>query len=57
MTPSSVPILGPSRYGNLFLNVGHGHVGWSMACGSGRFVADQIAGRQPEIDTDGLLAV
>jgi D-amino-acid dehydrogenase len=56
MTPSSVPILGPSRYRNLLLNVGHGHVGWSMACGSGRFVSDLLAGRSPEIDTGGLLA-
>ena len=56
MTPSSAPILGPSRYRNLLLNVGHGHVGWSMACGSGRLVADCIAGRRPEIDGAGLLA-
>ena len=56
MTPSSVPILGPSRYRNLLLNVGHGHVGWSMCCGSGNFVADRLAGRPTEIDGTGLLA-
>jgi D-amino-acid dehydrogenase len=56
MTPSSVPILGPSRYRNLLLNVGHGHVGWSMACGSGRLVADVLAGRRPGIEAGGLLA-
>ena len=56
MTPSSVPILGPSRYRNLLLNVGHGHVGWSMCCGSGKFVADCLAGRPTEIDGTGLLA-
>jgi len=56
MTPTSVPILGASRYANLFLNVGHGHVGWSMSCGAGRFVADCLAGRKPEIDGAGLLA-
>jgi D-amino-acid dehydrogenase len=56
MTPSSVPILGPTRYRNLHLNVGHGHVGWSMACGSGELVADLIAGRAPRIETRGLLA-
>lgn len=56
MTPSSVPMLGPCRHRNLFLNVGHGHVGWSMACGSGRIVADLIAGRRPEIDGRGLVA-
>jgi len=55
MTPSSVPILGPARYCNFQLNVGHGHVGWTMACGSGKFTADLIAGRRPEIDPDGLL--
>jgi D-amino-acid dehydrogenase len=54
MTPTSVPILGPARYGNLHLNVGHGHVGWTMAAGSGKFVADLIAGRKPEIDPEGL---
>lgn len=57
MTPPSVPILGRARYANLFLDCGHGHVGWTMACGSGKFVADLVAGRQPEIDTDGLLYV
>jgi D-amino-acid dehydrogenase len=55
MTPSSVPILGPARYRNFHLNVGHGHVGWTMACGSGKFTADLIGGRRPEIDPEGLL--
>jgi len=55
MTPSSVPILGRARYENLYLNVGHGHVGWTMACGSGKLVADLVAGRTPEIDSEGLL--
>jgi D-amino-acid dehydrogenase len=54
MTPTSVPILGPAGPGNLFLNVGHGHLGWTMAAGSGKFVADMVSGRKPEIDTDGL---
>lgn len=57
MTPASVPLLGRARYANLFLDCGHGHVGWTMACGSGKFVADLVSGRQPEIDTDGLLYV
>jgi D-amino-acid dehydrogenase len=52
MTPSSVPILGPSSYENLWLNVGHGHVGWSMCAGSARAVADMVAGRTPEIPTE-----
>ena len=55
MTPSSVPILGRARYENLFLNVGHGHVGWTMSCGTGKFVSDCVVGRAPEIDSDGLL--
>jgi D-amino-acid dehydrogenase len=55
MTPSSVPILGPTRLGNLHLNVGHGHVGWTMACGTGKVVADLLGGRKPEIDMEGLL--
>lgn len=55
MTPTSVPIMGPTRYANLFLNVGHGHVGWSMSCGAGRFVADWVAGRGTAIDGDGYL--
>jgi len=57
MTPTSVPILGRARYRNLFLDVGHGHVGWTMAAGSGKFVADLVSDRKPEIDTDGLLYV
>ena len=37
------------------LNVGHGHIGWTMACGSAKVVADLIAGRDPDIDLDGML--
>jgi D-amino-acid dehydrogenase len=55
MMPTSVPVHGPARFDNFHLNTGHGHVGWTMACGSGRLVADLVAGRSPEIDTDGLL--
>ncbi len=55
MTPSSVPILGRAHYTNFYLNVGHGHVGWTMSCGTGKFVADLVAGRTPEIDPEGLL--
>jgi D-amino-acid dehydrogenase len=54
MTPSSVPILGRTPIANLYLNVGHGHVGWTMSCGSARFVAEIVAGRAPEIDPEGL---
>jgi len=55
MMPSSVPVLGQARYENLYLDTGHGHLGWTMAAGSGRFLADQIAGRMPGIDPQGLL--
>lgn len=53
-TPDSVPILGGTRYANLYLNTGHGTLGWTHACGSGRVTADVIAGRDPDIDLDGL---
>ena len=53
-TPDSVPILGATAYDNLLLNTGHGTLGWTMACGSGRVIADLVAGRKPEIDLDGL---
>jgi D-amino-acid dehydrogenase len=56
MTPDGTPILGPTRYGNLFLNTGHGTLGWTMAAGSGRAVADVVLGRTPEIDLEGLTA-
>lgn len=54
MTPDSTPIIGATRYPNLYLNTGHGTLGWTMACGSGKLIADLIAGQKPEIPTDGL---
>lgn len=54
MTPDGPPILGKGRHANLFLNTGHGHIGWTMACGSSRILADLILGRKPEIDIEGL---
>ena len=54
MTPDDRPIMGPSPYANLWLNTGQGHLGWTMACGSGRVVADLIDGRAPEIELEGL---
>ncbi|MEO5372978.1 MAG: D-amino acid dehydrogenase [Alphaproteobacteria bacterium] len=53
-TPDSVPIIGRSPLANLFLNTGHGTLGWTMATGSARIIADLIAGRTPEIDLSGL---
>jgi D-amino-acid dehydrogenase len=49
-TPSNVPYIGGTRYPNLYLNTGHGTLGWTHACGSGRALAEIISGRQPEID-------
>jgi len=54
MTPDGPPILGPSRHRNLALNCGHGHMGWTMACGTARIVADLMTGRMPDLDLDGL---
>ncbi|MCX7302909.1 MAG: D-amino acid dehydrogenase [Hyphomicrobiales bacterium] len=54
MMPNSVPVIGRARYDNLYLDTGHGHVGWTMAAGSGQVLADLVAGRKPEIDPQGL---
>lgn len=50
LTPSNVPYIGKSRYANLFLNTGHGTLGWTMGCGSGRAIAEIVSGRMPEVD-------
>jgi D-amino-acid dehydrogenase len=49
-TPSNVPLVGKTKYPNLFLNTGHGTLGWTMACGSARALADIISKRKPEVD-------
>ena len=49
-TPSNVPLVGGTRYRNLFLDTGHGTLGWTMACGSGRALSDLVSGRRPEVD-------
>ncbi len=49
-TPSNVPFIGRTRYPNLWLNTGHGTLGWTMACGSAAALADLIDGRQPALD-------
>lgn len=54
MTPDGTPVIGPTKYPNFFLNTGHGTLGWTMACGSSRAVADVVLGKTPEIDMDGL---
>ena len=53
-TPDGTPIIGPTRYRNLFLNTGHGTLGWTMACGSARLLADLLAKKKPQISTEGL---
>jgi len=54
MTPDGPPVIGPTRYANLHLNTGHGTLGWTMACGSGRVLADMLSGRKPDIDVSEL---
>ncbi|MFQ5973865.1 MAG: D-amino acid dehydrogenase [Alphaproteobacteria bacterium] len=54
MTPDGPPILGRGPIGNLFLNTGHGSMGWTMACGSSRAVADVMVGREPAVDLAGM---
>lgn len=49
-TPSNVPIIGRSKVGKLFLNTGHGTLGWTHACGSGKSIAHIVSGLQPEVD-------
>ena len=54
MTPDGTPIVGRAPLRNLWLNTGHGTLGWTMACGSGQLLADQLAGRKPAISPAGL---
>jgi D-amino-acid dehydrogenase len=54
MTPDGTPIVGRTPIRNLWLNTGHGTLGWTMACGSGRLLSDQITGRPTEISSAGL---
>ncbi|MCQ4279836.1 D-amino acid dehydrogenase [Pseudomonas stutzeri] len=53
-TPDGTPIIGGTSYRNLYLNTGHGTLGWTMACGSGRLLADMLARKRTQISTDGL---
>ncbi|MBP0445232.1 D-amino acid dehydrogenase [Roseomonas sp. SSH11] len=54
MTPDGTPIIGQTPLANLFTNTGHGTLGWTMACGSGRVLADIVSGRSPDIDVTDL---
>ena len=48
-TPNNVPVIGRTRIANLFLNTGHGTLGWTLACGSGKALAGLVSGRTPEV--------
>jgi len=54
MTADGPPVIGRSPISNLFLNVGHGHIGWTMAAGAGKVVSDLVTGRPPAIDLEGM---
>jgi len=54
MTPDGTPIVGATRYPSLYLSTGHGTLGWTMAAGTGRVIADLLSGRTPEIAVDDL---
>jgi len=55
MTPDGPPVLGRGRQKNMYFNTGHGHMGWTMACGTGRLTADLMQGKKPAIDVGGML--
>ena len=52
--PDGTPVIGRAGFQNLYLNTGHGKLGWTMAAGSGRVLADLVSGRTPEIETADL---
>ena len=54
MTPDGTPVVGRSPIQNLFLNTGHGTLGWTMAAGSGRVLADLMSGKRAEIEAADL---
>ena len=54
MTPSSLPIIQQHRFDNLYWNCGQGHIGWTMSCGSGRVMADLVAGRVASFDLSNM---
>ncbi|MFB9949270.1 D-amino acid dehydrogenase [Rhizobium puerariae] len=54
MTPDGTPVIGATRIRGLFLNAGHGTLGWTMSCGSARLISDLVSGRKPDIDTSDL---
>ena len=53
-TPKCTPILGASPIGNLFLNAGHGALGWTLSCGCAKLVSDLLSGQPPGVALEGL---
>ncbi len=54
MTPDGTPVIGGTKVKGLFLNTGHGTLGWTMSCGSAKLISDLVSGRKPEIDATDL---
>jgi D-amino-acid dehydrogenase len=54
MTPDGTPVIGTTRFSNLFLNTGHGTLGWTMACGSAKVITDLMSGKTADIETADL---
>jgi D-amino-acid dehydrogenase len=54
MTPDGPPIIGKTPYPNLYLNTGHGTLGWTMSAGSGKLIADIISDNEPKISLEGF---
>ena len=54
MTPDGTPVIGATKVRNLFLNTGHGTLGWTMSCGSAKVLADIVSGRKADIETKDL---
>jgi D-amino-acid dehydrogenase len=54
MTPDGTPVIGRAKFRNLYLNTGHGTLGWTMSCGSAKLLTDLISGNEPEIEAADL---
>jgi len=52
MTPHGAPLIGATKLSNLYINAGHGTLGWTMACGSAQILADMVSGKRPAIDME-----
>jgi D-amino-acid dehydrogenase len=54
VAPTGTPVIDRTTISNLFINAGHGHLGWTMGCGSGQVMASLVAGQPPDIDLQGF---